>query len=155
MRYGSFSADLNILIRPDFLYINDSYLHTLWLFTYSDIKTIIIPKALFGIAALVSGRNLTKDERPEISIVISCVQLIILWTWINLLPLDINNQRSPESILEDKANKPWRPIAAGKLTAKEARVLLFGAYAIAVSVSLHLGGSLECIAVILAGWVSN
>lgn len=30
-----------------------------------------------------------------------------------------------------------------------------GAYAIAVSVSLYLGGSLECIAVILAGWVYN
>lgn len=78
-----------------------NYLHTLWLFTYSDIKIIIKPKALFGIAALVSGRNLTKDERPEIRIVINCVPLIILRTWINLLPLDINNQRSPESILED------------------------------------------------------
>ena len=132
-----------------------NHLHSLWLFTYSDIKTIIIPKALFGIATLLSGRNLTKDDRPEISTVLGSIPLAILWTWINLLALDINNQRGAESILEDKANKPWRPIAAGRLTANEARVLMFGAYAIAVFVSLHLGGSLECIAIIMGGWVYN
>ena len=131
------------------------YLYSLWLFTYSDIKTIIIPKTLFGIATLLSGRNLTKDDRPKIRTVIGCVPLIILWTWINLLPLDINNQRGAGSILEDKANKPWRPIAAGRLTVKKAQTLMFGAYAIAIVVSHYLGCSLECITIILAGWVYN
>lgn len=130
-------------------------LYSLWLFTYSDIKTIIIPKILFGIATLLSGRNLTNDNCPAISVVIRCIPLIMLWTWLNLLPLDVNNQRGAESILEDKANKPWRPIAAGRLTAKEAQILMFGAYAIALYVSPYLGCSLECIAIILAGWVYN
>ena len=131
------------------------HLYSLWLFTYSDIKTIIIPKVLFGVATLLSGRNLTINSRPTISTVIRCIPLIMLWTWINLLPLDISNQRSAESILEDKANKPWRPIAAGRLTAQEARVLMFGAYAVAIFVSLRLGCPLECVAIMLLGWVYN
>lgn len=129
--------------------------YSLWLFTFSDLKTIVIPKTLFGIVTLLSGRSLMENPRPTSSRIVGCIPFIILWNWLNLLPLDMSNQYDVESIAEDKVNKPWRPIPAGRLTVEQTRALILGSYIIAMLASLYLGGFSECVALIVEGWMYN
>ena len=131
------------------------HIYSLWLFTFSDIKTIIVPKTLFGIITLLSGRNLIQDPRPKYTTILRCIPFIIAWNWVNLLPLDMSNQQDVKSTIEDKLNKPWRPIPAGRLTIHETRVLMFISYAVAVFASLYLGAMAECVALIFEGWIYN
>ncbi|KAI3390267.1 hypothetical protein diail_10731, partial [Diaporthe ilicicola] len=39
----------------------------------------------------------------------------------NLLVFDLANQRSPSSVVEDRINKPWRPIPQGRINVDQAR----------------------------------
>lgn len=131
------------------------HIYSLWLFTFSDLKTIVIPKTLFGIVTLLSGRSLMKDPRPKTTTIIGCIPFIILWNWLNLLPLDMSNQHDVKSTIEDKVNKPWRPIPAGRVTVEETRALMLGSYVVAMLASLYLGGFSECVALIVEGWIYN
>lgn len=144
--------------QQDALEINHTFwyhLHTLWLFTFSDLKTIVLPKSAFGIITLLSGQNLMKGSRPPYATICFCLPLVLVWNWVNLLPLAMNNQYSKESTEEDRENKPWRPIPAGRVTMQETRYLMFICYAVAFSSSLVLGGTAECVALILQGWIYN
>ena len=131
------------------------HLYSLWLFTFSDLKTIIVPKTLFGIVTLLSGQSLMEDPRPRTSTIIGCIPFIVLWNWLNLLPLDMSNQHHVESTIEDSVNKPWRPIPAGRLTVEETRTLMYGSYIVAILASLSFGGFSECVALIVEGWIYN
>ncbi|KAL8947806.1 MAG: hypothetical protein Q9222_005954 [Ikaeria aurantiellina] len=131
------------------------FLYSLWLFTFSDLKTIILPKTFFGVATLCSGQGLTKNAQPEATQILSVIPSIIIWTWINLLPLTISNQLDTKSIKEDSMNKPWRPIAAGRLSLKEARTLMVCSYAVAIFYSLRIGGLWESVALIVEGLIYN
>lgn len=144
--------------QQDGLEINHTFwyhLHTLWLFTFSDLKTILLPKSAFGIITLLSGQNLMKGSRPPYATICFCLPLVLVWNWVNLLPLAMNNQYSKESTEEDRENKPWRPIPARRVTMQETRYLMFICYAVAFSSSLVLGGTAECVALILQGWIYN
>lgn len=81
--------------------------------------------------------------------------LVLAWNWLNLLPLAISNQYPKESTEEDRENKPWRPIPAGRVTMQETQYLMFVGYAVAILSSLILGGTAECVALILEGWIYN
>ena len=131
------------------------HLHTLWLFNFSELKTIVLPKSAFGIITLFSGQNLTKGSRPPYAAICFSLLLVLAWNWLNLLPLSMNNQYSKESTEEDRENKPWRPIPAGRVTMQETRYLMFIGYAVAILSSLILGGTAECVALILEGWIYN
>ncbi|PSR71635.1 hypothetical protein PHLCEN_2v12488 [Hermanssonia centrifuga] len=81
---------------------------TLYLFTKSDIKTIVIPITLF---AWLSAPNTSMIQILRAS----------FWTWLQLLHFCVSNQSlSPE---EDKQNKPDRPLASGRLGLKQSRIL--------------------------------
>jgi len=163
--YESNRLDTSVGVDKEFLSVERRLLrmrwticyhtYSLWLFTFSDLKTIIIPKTLFGIVTLLSGRSLMKDPRPKTTTTISCIPFIILWNWLNLLPLDMSNQHDVKSTIEDKVNKPWRPIPAGRLTVEETRSIMFGTYVVAIFASLYLGGFFECLALIVEGWIYN
>ena len=130
-------------------------MYSLWLLTFSDLKTIIIPKTTFGIFTLLSGENLTSDVKPPLATILWSVPFTVAWIWLNLLPLDMSNQCDVESILEDKENKPWRPIPAGRLTIEETRWLTVSAYIAALLASSYLGGFTECLLLMLEGWIYN
>ena len=129
--------------------------YSLWLFTFSDLKTIVIPKTAFGIITLLSGPVLTTSHRPAWLTVVRCLPLIIIWTWLNLLPLAMNNEHRQDDVEEDKKNKPWRPIPAGRLSIQETRHLMVASYVTAVFASAYLGGLPECLALIVQGWIYN
>ena len=113
------------------------HLHTLWLFTFSDFKTILFPSTAFAILTYLSGPTLT-TSLPQSSRVITRLPLCLLWTWSTLLLVDIANQRHSHSVLEDRLNKPWRPLASGRLTSLQARRLLLFAIPSVLAIALIL-----------------
>lgn len=79
----------------------------------------------------------------------------ILWTWLNLLVFNLANQRLPSSIVEDKVNKPWRPIPANRLTAVRARQWLLAILPVVYMAALYLGGVKETVAIMALTWAYN
>ncbi|KAF6223097.1 hypothetical protein HO173_013310 [Letharia columbiana] len=75
-------------------------LYSIWLFTYSDLKTIVGPKTAFGI---FNSLQASAFDLPclQYSTALKRLPLVVFWTWINLLPFSIDNQRQPEAIRED------------------------------------------------------
>ncbi|KAG1894188.1 UbiA prenyltransferase family [Suillus fuscotomentosus] len=81
------------------------HIMTLFLFTKSDVLTVLIPITLSTFAAA---------PHPDVT----RVPDIIIWIWLHLLKHDIYNQmQDPE---EDRKNKPYRPLPAGLITAQNA-----------------------------------
>ncbi|KAG2033246.1 UbiA prenyltransferase family [Suillus americanus] len=81
------------------------HIMTLFLFTKSDLLTVLIPITLSTLAA-APHPNVTRI--PD----------MIVWMWLHLLKHDIYNQmQDPE---EDQTNKPHRPLPAGRITAQNA-----------------------------------
>ncbi|KAJ5176255.1 uncharacterized protein N7482_002132 [Penicillium canariense] len=105
--------------------------YTLWLFCFSDLKTMVFPSIAF--AFFHSGQL-------EWTTFLYRLPWMFAYTWFNLLGFTVNNQRHPGSVAEDKLNKPWRPIAAGRLTPVQAHMLGLVSIPVALSVSVLVGG---------------
>ena len=125
------------------------HIYSLWLFTFSDLKTIVIPKSFFAIITLLSGQSLTTSDKPQFKTILLSAPFIMALTWLHLLPLDMSNQCNRNSSIEDKENKPWRPIPTGRLTVDETRWLTFLTYMAAILVSINMGGLAEILALIV------
>jgi 4-hydroxybenzoate polyprenyltransferase len=100
------------------------HLRTLWLFSRSNLKTVVLPQTVFGCVALVSREAFGVQGSPEVAELVSRLPLIISWVWINLFGEVVANQRLAGSIVEDSINKPWRPLPSKRVTPNEARSLL-------------------------------
>ncbi|KAF7539704.1 hypothetical protein G7054_g1957 [Neopestalotiopsis clavispora] len=135
-------------------------LYSVWLFTFSDIKTIVVPSLLFalftapGLPAL-GVPALLVSEAVSVSKLVPAIPRVLLWVWINLLPFNIDNQRQQDSILEDKINKPWRTIPSGRMKATQARSMMICLYPIALLTSLRIGGTEQCISLMALGFWYN
>ena len=135
----------------------DTFYHakTIWLFTYTDLKTIVGPETAFGVLSALSGPILTTNQSPDLSIVLSRIPIVAFWCWINLLPFAIDNQRQPKAIDEDGENKPWRSMPSGRLSETHAKWLMWSLYPAAIVASLKLGGLKQCLALVSLGWWYN
>lgn len=67
----------------------------------------------------------------------------------------MNNQYGQDDLEEDRKNKPWRPVPAGRLTIDETKRLMLASYVAAILASAYLGSLPECLAIILQGWIYN
>ncbi|KAK4173613.1 UbiA prenyltransferase family-domain-containing protein [Triangularia setosa] len=121
---------------------------SIWLFTRSDLKTIVIPQSGFGIINAIASSG----GWPE---VLARVPVVLFWVWINLLPFAIDNQRQPEAILEDRHNKPWRTMPSERMTEGQAKTLMLFLYPVALFSSLWLGGTRQCLALMVLGYGYN
>lgn len=133
---------------------------TLWLFTFSDLKTIVIPSTLFGItnSLLASQYRLAAaNPHPGYLFPVGRWLLALLWVWINLLPFAINNQRGPLAIAEDRVNKPWRPMPSGRLSSQGAKTTMLVLYLVAQLCSAYITGGLrQSLGLVLLGvWYNN
>lgn len=128
-------------------------MHTIFLFTASDLKTIVIPSVAFGIIG--SYAHLTQDSGVPGRAGVHRIPLVLLWTWLNLLPFNISNQRQPIAIEEDLVNKPWRPLSSGRLTPRQATLLMLSFYPIALTVSFYVHGLRSCLTLMALGWWYN
>ena len=114
------------------------HLRTLWLFTQSDLKSMIIPTTAFSLACSVSKSDLIPGQIGNLTIIRN-LPYLVLWLWLTLLLFNLENQRLPSSVLEDSINKPWRPIPSGRIDANQARVLVFILTPVVLLVSIPLG----------------
>ena len=103
-------------------------LYTLWLFTYSDLETTVCPTVVFSAFSCLSGPSLTTNSSFSTSATLTRVVQVVLWTWIHTLFVDIQNKVQPGAAEEDKINKPWRPLPAGRLTQPQMQYLLSAMY---------------------------
>ncbi|KAJ5107105.1 hypothetical protein N7456_003780 [Penicillium angulare] len=131
-------------------------IHSIWLFTYSDLKTIIANSVGFGLFTSLGIGAFGVMPEPSLALIYQRLPLVLLWAWINLLPFTINNQRQPEAIMEDLINKPWRTMPSKRMNQGQAKLLMFFFYILAVCISSRIGGLDQCIALIGLGyWYNN
>ncbi|KAI4161810.1 MAG: hypothetical protein LQ342_004501 [Letrouitia transgressa] len=129
---------------------------TLYLFTRSDLKTILYPSLLFAVSTAFSPSLTTSTFTPPAASLLPRLLLAAAWVWLNLLIFCIGNQRLPHSIAEDRLNKPWRPIPSERLTPAQAKENWITAQVIAASLSLALGQGLwQCLALMVLGYIHN
>ncbi|KAI9713911.1 MAG: hypothetical protein M1820_000641 [Bogoriella megaspora] len=131
------------------------HLYTLFLFTYSDQKTILFPETIFGLVTSLGGNVLFHQPIPKPSDVLRRSPLVLGWVYINLLPFNINNQLQPSGLREDAINKPWRPLPAGRISDSTAKRHMLIFYATAVAASTVLGCLAPCISLLVLGYVYN
>ncbi|KAJ8117306.1 hypothetical protein OPT61_g1462 [Boeremia exigua] len=110
---------------------------TLLLFTGDQILDTVIPGTAFGIFAALSGSSLDLPTQGTISI-LSRIPQVSVWLWLVILQFCVQNQRSSDSVEEDRINKPWRPIPAGRMTSAQADKLLAVASVLAAALSYQL-----------------
>ncbi|KAF6815228.1 UbiA prenyltransferase [Colletotrichum sojae] len=132
------------------------HLKTLYLFSKSDIKTVLVPQTILLLAAILGPEPLTTTSTPDDTTrALRRVPLAIVWMWLNLIVCGVSNQRLPDSVLEDEHNKPWRPIAAGRLTTAQAHTLLLVAIPVVMVASLVLGGFTPTVTMMALLWMYN
>ena len=130
--------------------------YSIWLFTFSDLKTIIGPKTAFGMINALSTRAFLIPLEPQASQILYRTPRVLFWVWINLLPFEMDNQRQPASIIEDTANKPWRVLPSKRLSPERARLWMLVLYPCAFLASLTLGGVKQCLALMFLGaWYND
>ncbi|OBZ71564.1 hypothetical protein A0H81_08916, partial [Grifola frondosa] len=112
------------------------WLYTMFLFTKSDFKSVVIPTTVFGTIAA-----------PKATVIHVCARLI--WVWFNLLQFCVSNQSL--SPAEDAANKPWRPIPAHRITVTTARRLRWMLLFVCILLSIAIPG----IALAIGIWANN
>lgn len=116
---------------------------TMWLFTFSDLKNIAIPSTIAGLsnalAATICGMSTPSGPHS----IIWRTPLNFIWVWTNLLPFDINNQRTPPAIAEDSINKPWRPMPQGRLSPSQPKVTMICLYVAAQLLSFQFNGGVR------------
>ncbi|CAF9904425.1 MAG: hypothetical protein ALECFALPRED_008547 [Alectoria fallacina] len=132
--------------------------HSLWLFTSSDLKTIVGPSFVFGVTNALAGENygLESPKQAPGKMMFRRLPLVLLWIWMNLLPFTINNQKNPGAIKEDAMNKPWRTLPSRRMTPRQAERLMMALYPLAVGLSLPIGGFRQSVGLVVLGtWYNN
>ena len=118
---------------------------------------MIMPVTVFGIVSVLAGPPLTTTSKSQgFLAVLARLPQTFSWVWINVLVFSISNQRSPESILEDCINKPWRPIPAGKINAAQAGQLHLATMIVGLALIFRYLGAVEETVICFVGtWIYN
>ena len=113
---------------------------TLWLFTRSDLKTVLAPQLVLASSNALSGSFVDMEsQETRMATMSKRVPLAALWIWYHLLLEVLANQRLPASIEEDAKNKPWRPLPSNRLRPESASTILVGTVPTALCFSYFLG----------------
>ena len=134
------------------------HLYSIWLFTSSDLKTIVGPSFVFGATNALAGAEygLESSHSGLSRAVMRRLPLVLLYIWMNLLPFVINNQKSPNAIKEDAINKPWRTLPSGRMTPQQAGRLMLILHLLALRLSYATGGLKQSVALVFLGiWYNN
>ena len=132
--------------------------YSLWLFTLSDLKTIVGPGFVFGVTNALAGAEygLKSPEEGINGALLHRLPLILLYVWINLLPFAISNQISSDAIKEDRINKPWRTLPSGRMTPEQAEPLMLAFYLFALGLSSMTGGLKQSATLVIIGtWYNH
>lgn len=134
------------------------HLCSLWLFTFSDLKTIVVPSSIFGVANALAAENYGLQSLHPVtySTLLQRTPSVVLFVWLNLLPFAINNQINEHAVQEDAVNKPWRTMPSKRMTRRQARRLMIVLYAAAMGLSFFTRGFRQSTALLILGfWYNN
>jgi hypothetical protein len=84
-----------------------------WGFIESDFYNFAVLNTTFGILSAFASSILVEKEFPTAPLMTQVLQRlpwILGFNIVNLLGFDLANQHVPLSVVEDRTNKPWRPI---------------------------------------------
>lgn len=126
-----------------------------WLFTESNFLTFVVPNTAFGILGALSGRSLTTQENPSVVDVLQRLPLVMFFNWSNVFIFDLANQRLPESVKEDLANKPWRPLPTGRVSSEQTRRLMLIAIPVVLALNFTFGVWRETALILILTWLYN
>ncbi|KAF9459674.1 UbiA prenyltransferase family [Collybia nuda] len=107
---------------------------TLFLFTFTDFKTIVFPVTFFACVAAPVG-----SAKGFI--------YAVFWTWLHLLQVNVSNQY--KSLAEDALNHPWRPIPSGRISQNNATYLRWLLVPLCTFTSIPYGWRVICATFIL------
>ncbi|KAH8589960.1 UbiA prenyltransferase [Bisporella sp. PMI_857] len=133
------------------------HIYTLFLFTKSDFKTVIMPQSIFALSVVLSQVNTLSIATHQFGLFEAATRLpfALAWIWLHLLVENISNQRLESSIIEDAANKPWRPIPAGRISSAEAQGLLRIIMPLAIVLSVLLDSFTASVTLMAMIWLYN
>ncbi|KAK1977132.1 UbiA prenyltransferase family-domain-containing protein [Colletotrichum cereale] len=126
----------------------------IWDFTESNFFTFVVPNTAFGLLGGLTGLPLTSGHATALS-VLQRLPLIVAFNWYSVLVFDLANQRGPESVAEDHANKPWRPIPAGKVTPEQTRRAMLIAVPAVLAINYALDVWREGVFILILTWLYN
>ncbi|KAI8949386.1 UbiA prenyltransferase family [Xylaria longipes] len=134
--------------------------YCIWLFIRSDLNTMLLPKAVFGLLTALSCTGIRGDHQRTGELtggqILSRAPLVLLWVWAHLLAFNIGNQRRPESIAEDTINKPWRTMPSGRWTHRQAFHAWILSYLGAFLLSCKIQGLVPSLALLVLGhWYND
>lgn len=129
-------------------------LYTLYLFIASDMKTIILPSAILGFCHSVAGSAWTLPLTKEIYHVMR-LPIVFVWLLLNLLPITISNQLRPDSVLEDRINKPWRAIPSHRISPSSANHLMWLFGLLSFFISFYHGNETVWLMLMVGNWPYN
>jgi 4-hydroxybenzoate polyprenyltransferase len=127
----------------------------IWDLTESNFVTFVVPCSSFGILGALAAPILASGPHVRVVDVLMRVPLVVLFNWHNVLNFDLANQRWPESVVEDRLNKPWRPIVTGKLTMDQARRSMLVTIPSALLVNYALGVWRQGVFILILTWLYN
>ncbi|TFK62620.1 hypothetical protein BDN72DRAFT_382982 [Pluteus cervinus] len=113
----------------------------LFLFTKSDMKTILLPVTVFSLALVSAPFHLPT------------LLMTVLWIWVHLLHFCIANQYY--STNEDALNKPWRPLPSGLLTTADAFTIRWSLVPICLFMSILHRTLVPSLVLLAATWLYN
>ena len=115
----------------------------------------MIPQTAFGFFGALSGPAMTTQHKANLLTTSCRIPHVLLWVWLNTLMFTFANQRLPDAVKEDKINKPYRPLAAGRVDGIQTRQLLLAAIPFGVLTSLYIGAADETILLTCLNWMYN
>ncbi|KAK8062546.1 hypothetical protein PG997_014643 [Apiospora hydei] len=111
----------------------------LWGFIESDFLTFAVPNSAFGLLGALAGSRLLNGPPPLPVEVLRRSPAVLFFNFYSLLIFDLANQYPPESVEEDRVNKPWRPIPSGLVTSEQARQAMLLTAPVCLAANYMLG----------------
>ncbi|EMR66570.1 hypothetical protein UCREL1_6433 [Eutypa lata UCREL1] len=109
----------------------------------------------FSWARALAASSLIHGPPPLAIDVLQRSPLVLVFNFISLLMFDLSNQRSLESVEEDRINKPWRPIPSGQVTPEQTRKVMLLTAPFVLGFYYLLGISKQGLLVQFLSWYYN
>lgn len=130
----------------------------MWEFIESDFITFAIPNTAFGMFGAMASSILVEEPAtltPSAKMLLQRFPLVLAYNVANLLVFDLANQRAPHSVVEDRINKPWRPIPRGKISTDQTRRVMLAVIPATLALNYVLGAWHQGIFIHVLTWLYN
>ncbi|KAJ0120496.1 hypothetical protein J7T55_015225 [Diaporthe amygdali] len=131
--------------------------HLIWEFTESDFPTFVVPNTAFGILAALAATPLVNTSGSSVSwlSVLQNFPAVLIFNWWHTFIFDLSHQWSPQSVAEDRINKPWRPIPKGKITPDQTRRLILVIIPLSLGLDYYMNVWDQGIVIHVITWMYN